>query len=464
MAIHLFNSLTKRREEFIPLIGNAVNMYCCGVTVYDRCHLGHARSLYVFDVIRRYLKHRGYAVRFIRNITDIDDKIINRANKLGIGWEKIVEENIRAYHEDLDALGIDRANGEPCATQNIGHMKVHIEHLIQKGHAYQAGGNVYFSVRTFPSYGKLSGQSIEKMQEAVRIERDENKKDPLDFALWKKSKEGEPAWDSPWGQGRPGWHIECSAMSMNYLECPTLDIHAGGQDLIFPHHENEIAQSEALTGKPFAKYWIHHGLLTNNGQKMSKSLDNFITVEHALKKYSVDALKIFFLSSHYASSLDFNDAKMIAMEKNLKRFEIFHLESTFSSETSITSLAALPENLQAYYDEFLKAMDDDFNTPRALAILFELVNQTYKLRAEKKFLNIAYQVNVFLSRLAREIFGLSFLFSQNDLTPQEARILAQRQEARLKKDFNKSDELRELLKTRGIIVEDSKKGQSWRRA
>jgi len=271
-------------------------MYSCGVTVYDRNHIGHARSLYVFDVITRYLSFRGYDVHFVRNITDIDDKIIDKAKELNKTSEELAQENINAYEEDLKDLKIDKAShGEPRATENISDMVKHIEGLIEKGFAYEVDGDVYYSVRQFKEYGKLSGQSIEKMQEAVRIEPDSKKKDPLDFALWKKSQEGEPWWDSPWGKGRPGWHIECSCMSTKHLHCETLDIHAGGRDLIFPHHENEIAQSEALTGKPFAKYWIHHGLLTIKGHKMAKSLGNFITVQDALKKYSVDQLKLFFL-------------------------------------------------------------------------------------------------------------------------------------------------------------------------
>lgn len=463
MKINFFNSLTKRKEEFIPLDGKKVNMYCCGVTVYDRCHLGHARSLYIFDVIRRYLENRGYIVRFIRNITDIDDKIIQRAKEQDMKWNDVVEENIKGYQEDLDALGIKRADAEPCATENIDQMKDYIENLIKKGYAYESSGNVYFSVRNFSSYGKLSGQSIEKMQEAVRIDKDESKKDPLDFALWKKSKEGEPAWDSPWSRGRPGWHIECSAMSMKYLDCETLDIHAGGQDLIFPHHENEIAQAESLTGKPFSKYWIHHGLLTINGQKMSKSMGNFITIQDALRKYSTDAVKIFFLSSHYASAIDFNDDKMREAQKNVKRFEIFYLESRrFSAKKSSDSIV-LPESLKMSYKEFFNAMDDDFNTPRALAALFELVTNTYKLRTEKYFSEVACKVNELVFQLARDIFGLSFSFTQDSLTIEEQEILEERKQARLQKDFKRSDELRELLKEKRIIVEDGKNGQIWRR-
>ena len=271
MGIKLYNSLSKQKEEFEPIDGNTVNMYTCGVTVYDKSHIGHARSLYTFGVIRQYLKYRGYDVKFVRNITDVDDKIINKANELGITSKEVSENNINDYHADLDRMGIDRADCEPKATENIDEMVKYISGLIDKGFAYEVDGDVYFKVRQFKDYGKLSGQSVEKMQEAVRIDKDEKKQDSSDFALWKKAKEGEPSWPSPWGDGRPGWHIECSCMSLKHLGCDTLDIHAGGRDLIFPHHENEIAQAEAFTGKPFAKYWIHHGLLTINKQKMSKS-------------------------------------------------------------------------------------------------------------------------------------------------------------------------------------------------
>jgi len=336
-------------------------------------------------------------------------------------------------------------------------MIKHIEGLIKKDFAYESEGDVYFNVRNFKDYGKLSGQSIEKMKEAVRIEKMSTKKDPLDFALWKKSKEGEPSWTSPWGEGRPGWHIECSVMSMKYLGCETLDIHAGGRDLVFPHHENEVAQSEALTGKPFAKCWIHHGLLTINSQKMSKSLGNFITVEDALKKYKSDELKLFFLTSHYASSIDFNEEKMSDMHKNIERFKIFNTEASKGQSGKGENL---PEEIEKYHKEFLVAMDDDFNTPRALAALFEMITQAYKTKNQ----NVIYQTNQLVCKLGQDIFGLSMNFEEKDLSKEEGVLLEERKQARHHKDFKRSDELRDLLKEKGIIVEDSKEGQSWRRA
>jgi cysteinyl-tRNA synthetase len=286
MPIHIYNSLTQKKEEFIPLRPPKVNIYTCGVTVYDDSHIGHARSLYIFDVIRRYLEYRGFKVRLVRNITDIDDKIINRAKELNTDWKELIKKYIDRYYQDLEVLGIEKGDDEPRATENISDMIKYIESLINKGYAYVTPSGVYFSVRKFKNYGKLSGQSIDQMLTGVRKEPDETKKDPLDFALWKLSKSDEPSWDSPWRKGRPGWHIECSTMSMKYLKTQTLDIHAGGRDLIFPHHENEIAQAEALTGKPFAKYWIHHGLLTINGQKMAKSLGNFVTIKDFINKYT----------------------------------------------------------------------------------------------------------------------------------------------------------------------------------
>ena len=381
--MQIYNSLTKKKEEFIPLDpkGKKINMYSCGVTVYDKCHIGHARSLYVFDVIKRYLKFREYDVCFVRNITDVDDKIINKANQLGMAFEEVVSENIEFYKKDLKSLGISEADIEPRATENIPDMVKHIEKLIEKGFAYEVEGDVYFCVRKFADYGKLSGQSIDNIKEAVRIDADEKKKDPLDFALWKKSKDREPSWPSPWGEGRPGWHIECSVMSLKYLDCQTLDIHAGGRDLIFPHHENEIAQAEALTGEQFAKIWIHHGLLKINGQKMAKSLGNFIAVEDALKKYAVNDVKMFFLSSHYSSEIDFSDNSIQEAHKKIQRMKIFvrNARMRWGKDPDDSDVQLVED----YKIKFVEAMDDDFNTPKALGVLFELINEANKLLGQK---------------------------------------------------------------------------------
>jgi cysteinyl-tRNA synthetase len=472
--IHVYNSMTKQKEPLTPLEGRAIRMYSCGVTVYDQCHVGHARSLYVFDVIRRYLKYRGYDVRFVRNITDIDDKIIDKARQTGKTSAQVTGENIAGYYRDMDRLGVHPADVEPKATENIPIMIEHIRGLIDKGYAYEADGDVYFHVRRCPDYGKLSGQSIAMMQEAVRIEKDEKKKDPLDFALWKRSKEDEPFWDSPWGKGRPGWHIECSCMSMKHLDAATLDIHAGGRDLIFPHHENEIAQSEALTGKPFARYWIHHGLLTIQGQKMAKSLGNFITIADVLKRHSADDLKYFFLSSHYSSPIDFSEDRLEEAHKAMERLGILlgkarDIRSRYPQAKDVDV-----DFVDEYKKEFEAAMDDDFNTPKAMAALFKIIKETNKFVERDDSLSsdaadVIHTAVAVLTSLGRDIFGfkLDKIFVENltsvasmSVSIQDA--LLKRQEARLRKDFRKSDELRDFLKAEGVIVEDTKEGQKWR--
>ncbi len=465
MAVQIYNSLTKKKEEFIPIDNNTVKMYTCGVTVYDQCHIGHARSLYVFDVIRCYLHFRGFKVEFVRNITDVDDKIIQKAIETKKTSKDVSEEQIRLYYEDMNALGVSKADQEPKATENIPEMVMHIQGLIDKGFAYAVDGDVYFNVRKFNEYGKLSGQSIEKMLEAVRIEKDSDKKDPLDFALWKSSKPGEPTWDSPWGPGRPGWHIECSCMSMKYLKTQTLDIHAGGRDLIFPHHENEIAQSEALTDKLFSKYWIHHGLLTINGQKMSKSLGNFITIKDALAQYTADEIKMFFLFSHYISAIDFTQEKMQEARKVLAKFDIlFWKAAELLKDREV-------EAFQEYFiirhkQDFINAMDDDFNTPRALAALFNLINDTNKFIDENKkaphYLGVVYHAVDVLENLGRGVFGLFLKEKEQDLSDDLKRLLDERVAARAAKDFERSDELRDLLRSKGVAVEDTKAGQTWR--
>ena len=394
MPIHIYNSLTRKKEELLPLNPPALKIYTCGVTVYDESHIGHARSLYIFDVIRRYLAFRGFDVAFVRNITDIDDKIINRANELKTDWKELVRKYIDRYYEDLVYLGIGRADSEPRATENIPEMIRYITGLIEKGFAYESGGDVYFNVRMLRDYGKLSGQSIDAMETGVRIDPSEHKNDPLDFALWKRSKEGEPYWDSPWGKGRPGWHIECSVMSQKFLKTETLDIHAGGRDLIFPHHENEIAQAEALTGKPFAKYWIHHGLLTINAQKMSKSLGNFVTIKDFMTRYkNADLLKLFFLSAHYSHPIDYTEEKIEEARKALERIVIL-MDKLGVSGPETSSGCQRPGELKGCQsvkeveeieERFIAAMDDDFNTPQALACVFELVNATNKNIEDKAF-------------------------------------------------------------------------------
>ena len=475
MSIQIYNSLTKQKQEFQPIHPPTVKMYTCGVTVYDQCHIGHARSLYVFDMIRRYLQFRGFKVEFVRNITDVDDKIIHKAIETKRESKDVSEEQIRLYYEDMKALGVSKADKEPKATENIDEMIYYITGLIEKGYAYQSEGDVYYSVRKFEGYGKLSGQSIEKMFEAVRIEKGEKKKDPLDFALWKKSKEGEPSWDSPWGQGRPGWHIECSCMSLKHLNCQTLDIHAGGRDLIFPHHENEIAQSEAFTGKPFAKYWIHHGLLTINKQKMAKSSGNFITIKDAVEKYGANVLKMFFLSSHYRSPIDFSEEKIEEAGKNymkltrmVKAVDDFFANMSAEEKNGIkTEINSSLSSWRQSSDFFEAAMDDDFNTPKALSVLNNLItnSNTATMRYPQILHNRSVLVSLYYERYMAlpqiaKIFNIE-IFNKNVLTELQEELLNERKEARASKDFKRSDELRDDLLKKGIMVKDTKDGQKW---
>ena len=457
------NTLSKQKEEFVPFVPPTVKMYTCGVTVYDSCHIGHARSLYIFDVMRRYLKYRGYDVKFVRNITDVDDKIINRANELKIDWKTLVEKYIASYYEDLNALGVGKADFEPRATENIPDMIQYIEVLIQKGCAYAAGGDVYFDVRKFAEYGKLSRQNIEEMETGVRIEPTSLKKDPLDFALWKASKEGEPYWDSPWGKGRPGWHIECSVMSQKFLETETLDIHAGGRDLIFPHHENEVAQGQSYTGKPFAKYWIHHGLLTINGQKMSKSSGNFITIRDFMLKYkNADLLKLFFLSAHYSHPIDYTDKKIeeakVALERIIICLDKIKIDPCYNSHEHKKN-----EMVEHIRNKFTEVMDDDFNTPQALACLFELVTLLNKNINDGGLIcqaGMAIKDMLLLLGVSPEIKQRVEAFSDMRISE----LISERNKARLEKDFTLSDKIRKELEEEGIILEDTKDGKStWRR-
>jgi cysteinyl-tRNA synthetase len=460
MPIHIYNSLTRKKEEFVPVKPPHAAIYTCGVTVYDESHIGHARSLYIFDVIRKYLRYRGFKVSFVRNITDIDDKIINRANELKVDWKELIKKYISRYEEDAKALGIEKGDFEPRATENIPDMVGYIASLIDKGFAYVTATGVYFSVRKFKAYGKLSGQSADQMLTGVRKESDETKADPLDFALWKLSKEGEPFWESPWGNGRPGWHIECSVMSRKFLKTDTLDIHAGGRDLIFPHHENEIAQAEALTEKPFAKYWIHHGLLTINAQKMSKSLGNFVTIKDFMDKYrDADLLKLFFLSTHYAHPVDYTDEKIGEARQALERILI--LLQKMESRGKPKAAGARSPEIEEIKNKFIAAMDDDFNTPQALAAVFELVNTANKNIDNGEFIAGARDLLFELSG----ILGLDLKKtscgegSSGDIGV----LIAKRLEARKKGDFKEADKIRKELEAQHIILEDTKEGTTWRR-
>jgi len=472
----IYNTLTKKKEEFKPTDPKNVTMYTCGVTVYDHCHIGHGRSLYIFEVIRRHLMYRGFKVTMVRNITDVDDKIINKANNLKDQgdlslidrFNDVRQTYIKSYYQDLELLGLPKADFEPRATDNINEMIEYIVSLIEKGFAYEANGSVYFSVRKFSSYGVLSGKKIDDLMASVRIDSDKSKKDSLDFALWKKVKVDEPCWDSPWGKGRPGWHIECSVMSQKYLKTETLDIHGGGRDLVFPHHENECAQSEALTGKKFAKNWIHHGLITINKEKMAKSLGNFFTIKDVIAKYIPDILKLFYLQAHYSSSIDFSWEKMDEVKAAYSSIAILmeKLEKRFGTRVVKNVLKGSKPEIEEFRDQFAKAMDDDFNMPRGLAVLFELVkkcNIILNSDDKKKDESLTYAMNII-----GEIAGVFCLDiakdSGQDLVNDEInKKIVQRAVLKSEKKFKEADEIRDELMRDGIILEDTKEGTVWRR-
>jgi cysteinyl-tRNA synthetase len=475
MPIAIVNSLTRNKEEFVSLSPSQVLMYTCGVTVYDDCHVGHARSLYIFECIKRYLEYRGYKVKLVRNITDVDDKIINRCREEGVPFEEIRRRYIDNYYRDLKKMELEKADFEPLATENVCYMVDHIGQLIEKKNAYEVDGDVYFSVRSFPAYGALSGQSADEMLTAVRIDKDKKKKDPLDFSLWKKSKEGEPSWESPWGMGRPGWHIECSTMSMRYLRAQTFDIHAGGRDLIFPHHENEIAQAEALTGKKFARYWIHHGLLTIDGRKMSKSLGNFITIKDVLEKFSPNVIKLFFLSAHYASPIDFTILSLEKTQKALAKVQEFIDKAVALARDGDTAASvgqqktAIDEKISRFHE----VMDDDFNTAQGLAVLFDLValgNKYYNANAKaavgvvlKVLLDLGGVLGLKLKPSERMSVTLTETTKVSDvakLTISEdeiEKLKSERRQARQRKDFKRADEIRDYLLSQGITIQDKEK-------
>ena len=463
MAINIYNSLTRKKDPLELIKPGEVKMYVCGPTVYDEPHIGHARSAYIFDVIRRYLAYKGNKVTFVRNVTDVDNKIIDKARNefkdedLNSAVKKVSQKYLDSYHETMSSLGILPPDFEPKATEYIKEMLDFIQGLIEKGVAYESGGDVYFDIKKAKDYGKLSHQSLEKMESGTRIAPGEKKRDPLDFALWKLVKEGEPFWESNWGRGRPGWHIECSVMSSKLLG-DEFDIHGGGLDLIFPHHENEVAQSEGA-GKKFARYWIHHGLLTINSQKMSKSLGNFITIRDFMLKYkNADLLKLFFLSAHYSHPIDYTDEKIEEARQALERIAIFFERTKAIKESKYQSIKEVEE----LKDKFIAAMDDDFNTPQALACAFELVNLANKNIADRIFALAAKdQLRKFL-----DILGIS-LESTIDLAISDKEIeakIGERIQARINKDFVLSDRIRKELEEKGIILEDAKDNKTaWRR-
>ncbi len=479
MSLRVYNTLTGRKEDFEPLQPGKVGMYVCGVTVYDYCHIGHARANIVFDVIYRYLQYAGYEVNYVRNYTDVDDKIINRANERGIESRALAEEFIRAFDEDMASLGLALPTHQPKATEHIDQIIAIVQRLIERGLAYAANGDVYFAVEQFPSYLKLSKRNMEEMRSGARIAPGEHKRNPMDFALWKAAKPGEPAWESPWGPGRPGWHIECSAMSMEYLG-ESFDIHGGGKDLVFPHHENEIAQSEGASGKPFVKYWLHNGFVNVNQEKMSKSLGNFFTIRDILKVYDPEVVRFFILTAHYRSPIDFSDQNLQDAKAGLSRFyealqaaaEV--LDGVPESETASTEGAALEE-------KFREAMDDDFNTALAIGHLFEGVRTMNRLMGEKKFRKKADLVAAVrdLRQTVIRLGGVLGLFGSEpaawlekqklaalarlDISAEQIEeLIAARRQARQEKDFARADAIRDELDAKGIELLDTPQGTSWK--
>lgn len=480
----IYNTMTKKKEEFVPQVPGQVGMYACGITAYDLCHIGHARSAVVFDVIARYLEFKGNKVTFVRNFTDVDDKIINRANQENVSSREISERYIDAFHEDMDRLNVRRASIEPKATEYIAEMIELCEKLIAEGHAYSTpSGDVYFRVRSFKDYGKLSGRDVDDMRSGARIQPGEEKEDPLDFALWKAAKPGEPFWESPWGKGRPGWHIECSAMSEKNLNLP-LDIHGGGQDLIFPHHENEIAQSEAALGKEFARFWVHNGFVQIDSEKMSKSLGNFKTIRDILEARHPEALRFFLLSKHYRSPIDFSFVTMDDAEKGLIRVYECLAEVHLALQKEYGKKMAMPEEVLKEFQElkeaFLQAMDDDFNTAAALGHVFgtvRLVNRVLEDKAlrgkdgTKEFLEQVLEEVKIWSRILG-VFGLepaAVLLELRDLNAKRLNIdvakvealLAERVEAKKARDFARADGIRAELASMHIEVRDTQNGQVW---
>ena len=473
MAIKIFNTLTRQKDEFVPQVVGQARVYVCGVTVYDLCHIGHARSAIIFDVIRRYLLFRGFKVTFVKNYTDVDDKIIRRAQEEGVSSQEISERYIAEYRTDMAALGVLPGDVEPKATEHIKPMIALIERLIRKGMAYTVDGDVYFEVRRFPLYGRLSGKNLEELQAGARVEVDERKRDPLDFALWKASKPGEPTWDTPWGSGRPGWHIECSAMSMHYLG-EGFDVHGGGEDLIFPHHENEIAQSEAATGKPFVRYWIHNGFVNLGSEKMSKSLGNTLTIRDMVRRHDPEAIRLYLLQTHYRHPLEFSDERIDEVAKALGRLRALKEEADKIASKGTPGPGpdhGLFEETAAHRARFEAAMDDDFNTPQALGVLFDLARFLYTARSQVA--QGAAGAGAFLMGVS-ELVTLARVLglleqehrAERAVAPElKARIeslVYLRQEARTRRDFAEADRLRDELTKLGVTLEDTRAGTTWK--
>ena len=466
----VYNTLSRKKEEFIPLKEGEVKMYVCGPTVYNFIHIGNARPMIVFDTVRRYFEYKGYDVNFVSNFTDVDDKIIRKANEEGVTAEEISKRYIEECKKDMDGMNIEPATKNPLATEEIGGMIEMIRTLIEKGYAYEKNGTVYYRTRKFKDYGKLSHKNLDDLQSggrALLVTGEDEKEDPLDFVLWKPKKEGEPAWQSPWGEGRPGWHIECSEMSKKYLG-EQIDIHAGGEDLIFPHHENEIAQSEAANGKEFARYWMHNGFLNIDNRKMSKSLGNFFTVREISEKYDLQVLRFFMLSAHYRSPLNFSAELMEAAKSGLERIvnsasNLKFLVQNSSAEKMTEEENRMFEETSEYVKDFERAMDDDFNTADAIAAIFDLVKYINTHTDENSSKEYLEKLHKRLSDLA-DVLGIIVDKDEEILDEDIEALIRERQDARKEKNFARADQIRDELLAKGIILEDTREGVKWKRA
>jgi len=467
-VMKIYNTLTRKKEEFIPINENEVRMYSCGPTVYNYFHIGNARPFIIFDTVRRYLEYRGYKVNFVQNFTDIDDKMIKRANEENITVKELADRFISEYFTDAKGLGIDKATIHPKATENIDAIIELIKKLEDNGFAYSVNGDVYFSTRKFKEYGKLSHQSLDDLEIGSRIDVDDRKQDPMDFAIWKAQKPGEPAWDSPWGKGRPGWHIECSAMANKYLG-ETIDIHSGGQDLVFPHHENEIAQSEAANGKPFARYWMHNGFINVNNEKMSKSAGNFFTVRDIAEKFDYEVIRFFMLSAHYRSPINFSADLLEQAQNGLERIyncldNLLYLGEHAQAKELTYEEKALQSRLLEIKGKFIEGMEDDLNTADAIAAIFDMVKEVNSNITASS--NSSKEIIEFSHSLIKElggILGIGQKQKENDLDSEIEELINQRQQARKEKNWKLSDEIRDKLKGMGIVLEDTPQGVKWKR-
>ena len=467
--LQLYNTLTNQKEKFEPLNPGKVTMYVCGPTVYNYIHIGNARSAVAFDTIRRYLEYRGFEVNYVSNFTDVDDKIIKTSQEMNLSVKEITEKFINAFYEDTSALNVKKATLNPRVMDNMDDIIKFIEVLVQKGYAYESAGDVYYKTRKFKDYGKLSGQLIDDLEQGASSRVDDidqdKKQDPLDFALWKKVKQGEISWNSPWGQGRPGWHIECSVMSTKYLG-DTIDIHAGGQDLEFPHHENEIAQSEAKTGKKFARYWLHNGFVTigEEDQKMSKSLGNFVTVHDLLKKVNPQVIRFFMSTTQYRRPIRYSSANLNEAKVNLNKLQTAYENLSYRLKDSVEGNDKEVEvNFANLEKDFVKVMDDDFNVQNGITVVYEMAKQLNVYSEKEKVYTDTINNLINTYKKVVEIFGISFSEEKELLDDTIEQLIQERNEARKNKNFKRSDEIRDLLKEQGIILEDTAQGTRWKR-